>query len=554
MQATGLVVNQRSWTTGVEVRANQASARIRLLPLLARHLVVDGISADSASVAILKETPPGERPPSTKSSPGFLIKLKNMNIENVEQFSFNDIVVDGGSAQASGTVGIRIRGEVEIEDIDADWQQADIRIGDAVLADSLSVGFRGGFDSFNPKQEKGLALLAKLNAKIDLDGAVGSLVPLLLFFPEVEWIEGIDGEGSVAAQLEIESGKLQPGSVIDVAASDLELDFLGFRASGSGRVDAAVGGDGDSRAGEMILTFDQFQLLRRGQDEVMARGSGLSLATRAPDLGLVRGLSGLEVVLDIPDSEVPDISALAARLPGGLGVTVSGGGARLKGHLEVIGAEEQARGDIQMVGEGLAGSFRNMDFDIDMEINSKLSGQSLDDFRVELEGTEFKLFNGVFDQESVKVDELWWMTVAIPEGYANLAEPLEMEARVDMSMKDTRAIIALFAEVKEWIRIFNGILTVEDVTGTAHVRVADKRLSVSGLGLTGDRLEALAELDIQDGERAGIFWGKLGIFGLGVERIGEETNWKMINGRDWYEEKRSENWTERTGSPAVTPQ
>ena len=109
-------------------------------------------------------------------------------------------------------------------------------------------------------------------------------------------------------------------------------------------------------------------------------------------------------------------------------------------------------------------------------------------------------------------------------------------------------------EVKEWIKIFDGILTVEDVEGTAYIRVADKRLSVNGLELSGDKLEVLAELDIEDGERAGIFWGKLGIFSLGVERIGEEADWKMINGREWYEEKRSQNWTDRPGSPVAPNQ
>jgi hypothetical protein len=32
-----------------------------------------------------------------------------------------------------------------------------------------------------------------------------------------------------------------------------------------------------------------------------------------------------------------------------------------------------------------------------------------------------------------------------------------------------------------------------------------------------------------------------------MERIGEETEWKMINGREWYEERKAENWV--TGTP-----
>jgi hypothetical protein len=547
VHATGLIVNQHSWTTDVEIRADWATARIRLLPLLRRHLVVDRVRAGTASVTLNKKEPAGDRPAPSKSTPGLLIEIRDIDVKKVERFTFNEISVSGGEARVAGSASIRIRGEVKVEDIDAEWQDAKINLGEKSLADSLSVGFRGGIASFNPRKEKGLAMLAKLTADLDINGAVGSLVPLKLLFPEVDWIERIDGEGEVAIHMGIEAGKLQPGSVIDIAASGLELDFLGFRAKGAGRVDASVSDAGEGRMGAVSVVFDQFELLRSGSGETLALGRGLRLDTKASDLGLVRGLHGLEVVLDIPDSEVPDLSALAGRLPPGLGIIVRGGSARLQGHLEVIGAEEEATGSIQVLGEDLQGSFRNMEFEMDLEISSRLSGRNLDDFRVDLEGTEFRLFNGVFDNEIVEVDDAWWMTIAVPEGYANLAEPLQMEADVEMSMRDTRAIVALFAEVKDWIKYFDGILTIRDVEGTAGVAISDRKLKISELALHGDRLEFMAELNVEDGQNAGIIWGKLGIFSLGMERIGEETEWKMINGREWYEERKAENWV--TGTP-----
>jgi hypothetical protein len=29
---------------------------------------------------------------------------------------------------------------------------------------------------------------------------------------------------------------------------------------------------------------------------------------------------------------------------------------------------------------------------------------------------------------------------------------------------------------------------------------------------------------------------------MGLERIGEKSTWKLINGRKWFDEKKSENW------------
>ncbi len=544
IHTTGMIANIHTWSMDVEVITDRANASIRLLPLLKKHLVVDGIRAGTVGVTLVRELPEGERPVPTKTTPGLLIELRDMNIENVNQFAFNQLKVSGGKSHATGSASFRIRGEVEVSGINASWQNAKIQLGEAELAESLTVDFSGGLDSFYPRKDKGLALLAKLSGLINIKGFSGSLVPLMLFFPDVTWIERIDGEGEVDIRLDLKNGKLQPGSIIDIAATGLELDFLGFRATGSGRVDADVSEKSDVRVGEINLVFDQFGLRRKGDTEPLVTGEGLRLQAKASELGLVKGLGGLELLLEIPDSEVPDISFLASRLPKAMGVSIDEGKAILNGRMQVSGSEKEVQGNFQLLGENLKGNFRNMDYEMDMQLNSRISGKQLDDFRVELKGTEFKLFNGIFDQETVEVEDLWWMTVSVPDGYANLAEPLELAADVEMSMKDTRAIIAMFAEVKDWIRHFDGILTVKDVKGNARVSAAEQQLSVRRLELDGDRLEFMAELQLAEGQNNGIFWGKLGILSFGLERIGEETDWKMINGRKWYEEKRAENWSD----------
>jgi hypothetical protein len=545
IHTTGLRASIHTWTMDVEVQTDQATASIKLLPLLTKRLVVNGIRAGSVSIALEREVPEGVRPAPTKTTPGLLIDLRDMEVGKVDRFSFNQLTVDGGEAHATGSASFRIRGEVEVTDVNASWQNAKIQLGDAELAESLSVDFHGGLDSFFPKQDKGLALLAKLSGLIDIKGSTGSLVPLQLLFPEVAWIERIDGEGDVDVRLDLLNGKLQPGSIVDVEAKGLELDFLGFRATGSGTVDAEVRETSDQRTGEINLVFSQFGLQRQGETAPLVTGQGLSLQAKASELGVVEQLGDFELVLEIPDSEMPDISFLANRLPKSMDVTVNEGKATLKGRMKVSGVDKEAQGKFQLSGEGLKGRFRNMDYDMDLELTSRVSGKQLDDFRVELQGTEFKLFNGTFDNEAVEVDKLWWMTVSVPEGFANLAEPVELDAEVDLSMKDTRAVIAMFAEVKDWIRHFDGILTVNDVTGGARLTAANQQLSIRELELGGDRLDFMAELQLSEEENNGIFWGKLGILSFGLERIGQETNWKMINGREWYEEQKAKNWLDK---------
>ena len=548
----GLVFDQRTRTMDVKVTADTAAASVGVLPLVLKRLVLDEIRAGKLSVVLNRRAPDeAAAPQPVKTEPGLRIVLSDIEAEEIERFVFGELEVTGGEARVEGTFDFQVRGEMEVRDAVLDWQGAKMRLADKTVAKSLTLGFRGGLSPFRPKQEKGLATLRKINAEVDVVGDLKRLRPLQVFFAGAKWIERLDGEGDVALHLDLEDGRLRPGSEIDVVATGLELDFLGFEARGSGRVDAEVEDHaGESgRLGEIAVTFDEFSFGRRKQEQPLALGTGLKLVARAPDLGLGEGLQALEVTLDIPASEVPDIAFLGRSLPPGMGVAIDGGSATLNGHLEVTGENEQIEGSLELHGKQLSGSYRGMDFEIDLELVTRLSGEDLDDFEAELTGTELRLFNGVFDNERSDFDEGWWMTISVPEGQTNFAVPLGIEAQVDLSMRDTRVVAALFAEVKKWLRHFEGMLTVRDVRGDVSVTLADQQLSLRELELAGDKLEVLAELELQKGANAGIFWFKYRFLGLALERLGDETEWKLVKARAWYDEQRAESWVSRRGKP-----
>lgn len=542
LHARGLVFEQHTWTMDIEVRATEASASVRFLPLLGLRFVLGDVDADGLSVAILREVPEGPKPAPAKARPGFRIGLEDVDVRGLERFSFNEVAVSGGRPVVRGSFAMQIRGEMALDDVMVDWQDARITLLDQPIAESIALGFRGDVASFHPKQVRGLAVLGQVSGELDVEGHSGSLRPLELLFPDVHWIEELDGAGDVSLHLDLEEGRLQPGSRADVQASSLELSFLGFLAEGAGRVGLAVEEADARRRGQVDVVFDHFSLARQGDAEPMARGSGLTLSAHSQDLGLRSGLESLSIDLSIPDSEVPDVAVLGRMLPPGLGIQIEGGRAALSGHLEARGRGEEARGAFQIRGTDLEGSFRDMDFAVDLAFDTRISGRDLDDFEVRLEGTELKLTDGVFDGDGAEVEQGWWMTVAVPQGRANLVAPVELDAELDLSMRDTRAIIALFAEVKRWIRHFDGFLTVHDVEGSASLHAAGPRVSVQNLSLTGDRLEVMGEARLEQDENAGIFWGKLGAFSLGMERLGDDTAFKLVNGREWYEERRAAAW------------
>ena len=531
-----------TWSTETEIIVDRVEGKVRILPFIAKRAVIDNLYAGSATVRINREKPAGERPAPTKPYPGMTIDIREASVGSVERFVFNRFSVSEGHGSVRGSVRIRIRGDKVIEGVEAEWLEARLQVDDVPLPETVDLRASGGMSAFNPRQDKGVQLAEKVTGRVRIDGEVGTLVPLKLFFPEMAWIEKIDGSGAVSVDAILQDGRLQQGTVIDVKADDLLLEFLGYVAEGTGRVDGSVTATRTGRSGEVRIVFDDFSLARRGIALPLVEGENLVLRTRSADLGLVRGISDLEVALEIPDSEVADVTVLNEFLPPSLGIAIDRGSARMQGEISVSGPEREASASLAVRGEKLGGRFRDTAFQVDLALDSNAVGEQLDDFRIDLAGTRFRLFNGLFDNETVEVDQQWWMNIDVPKGTADLSQPFALDADLALSMKDTRAIIALFAEVREWISRFDGFLTVQDVTGTTSVSVAEKSLRVRDLAVRGDRLDLVAEVSAGNGRNDALVWGKLGIFSGGFERVDGETKWKLIDGREWFDRQKRANW------------
>jgi hypothetical protein len=547
VQVRGLVYEYHTRTMEMEVRTSKAAASLRILPLFALRVALDEVDTHDLAVALVREVPEGPEPVPAKTEPGFRIALEDVEVHGIESFSYNDLAITGGEPALKGDAAFQVRGPLEFSDTVIDWRDARITVGDEIVAKSISLAFRGDVGPLDPRRDRDRRLLGKISGAIDIHGHSRDLRPLHLLLPGIEWIERLDGAGDVAVHMIVDEGRLQPGTDIDVVATSLQLWFLGFAAEGSGQVRVDVSEGGGARLGEMDVVFEDFDFFRRGVKAPLARGAGFTLAARAEDFGFTEGIDGLDIALDIPGSVVPDVAHLAANLPVSLAIELTGGRATLSGHLEAHGREAEARGFLRIDGTNLAGLFRDLAFAVDLAFVTQISGRNLDAFDIQLGGTEVRLFNGVFEEGEVDVDEGWWMTLAIPDGLANLVPPVTADAKLDLSMRDSRAILAAFAEIKSWIDYLDHFLTVRDVAGTALLGIEWPRIALRDLSLAGDRLEVMAELEFEEEKSEGIFWGKLGVFRLGMERSGEEKDFKLVDSREWYEEQREARWAGRGG-------
>ncbi len=571
MHMSGLVFDQHGRRQEVRAEARKVSFDVGLLPLAGRRFVAGDVTLEGLSLAVDRlprdeDEDEGEgegaapAEPRPVKKPGWRIELADGEVKSLESFRYNDFETTGGQGRFSGDFETQVRGEMALRQAALAWDDAVLRKGEVVIAEPLNLSFDGGFSPFDPRLEKGFAVLDHLSGRIGVDGTVSRLSILQQFFADARWIETLDGRGELRADLVLEEGALQPGSELVADAEGLRLDFLGYATEGSGRIHGTVAaGAGGHAPVRMEVAFADFTVRRKPAVDPYVLGEDFRLVATTSDPNL-RGLSDLDVVIDMPQAEVPNVAVYGAYLPTDVGLAIESGRGRASLHLEASTAAETVSGHLELDADGVAGHLQELEFEADLAVRTRVSGGDLDDFRVEIHGTRLEIENGVFRDDRNTREEGWWMTVDVPEGAADLGgETPKLDADVEIAMRDTRVVIAMFAELKSWLQRFEKILTVKDVTATGRVSMAGQRLSLRDLELEGRKLYARGELEMGEvglappmaepppaagARRRSLLYVRFHGLMVGHEQEGKERDWKLTGVKKWFDRRRAEAWAD----------
>jgi hypothetical protein len=546
--AKGVVYEHSIGRVHVVVRAENASVTVPIRPLFDRRFVLEGIVADRARAALKRLPAQPSKPPAAPKpapakprKPGWFIEILNARVDSIDEFAYESVAMSGGTSSASGSFVKQLGGNMELRDTELTWKNAKVDIaGDSRSTKSLNLAFRGGMEPFSTRVDRGFAALKHLSGSLDVEGRIISLAPLQAFFEGTGWLNGLNGAGDISAHLLIDKGRLSPDSRLLVHADNLAISFMDFDARGSGRVgftrDFTAGGD----MTHVELVLDEFRFGRGNERRVLAQGKDLAVKIDALNFRLGAPAEEVSAVIDLPDSEVPDVAVLGEWLPESLGLKLDKGRARLSVHLESTGIGKPANGTFRVVGNGLSGRFRDLDFSVDMDTRMKISGSRWNELNVAVDGTTVKFFNGDIRGEGVPVEPGWWMTLGFSNGQASLGKSIAVEGDVDLKMRDIRALIAVAAEVQAWLRKVDGILSVKDLEGKTRLKLGDKRIALDGILVTGDRLACEGDLHLGGAQGDGLLWIKFRRRDLAFEWEGQRRDWKLYNDRKWFDKRRAE--------------
>ncbi|WP_280549254.1 hypothetical protein [Halomonas sp. 11-S5] len=377
-----------------------------------------------------------------------------------------------------------------------------------------------------------------LDGDLVLDGMIANLGFLDDFLPSAHGLT-VAGNGRFRASLHVTNGQLRPGSQLLVEADDLAVGFLDFTANGRGRLEAELDGAHEAPAARLSLTLPRFSLHRIGEAQAHVEGRHFSLETETPHFGLDhddRSLQNFTTRVQLPIAEVDDLSRYNAYLPEGSGLALLGGRAGLEVDLHLEGL--RARGDLTLQAFDTTIRFGEQRLDGDLRLEAHLRDGDLVSRRFDASGSRLRLDNIQRRDEQTRGEAGWWARLDITEGQLNWTRPLQLDARLEMAMRDSGLLTRLFlSSAREW-EWLSRRLTVKDIRGNARLQLKDDTLQLSNARLTGGPLEMLADLVIRDGVPEGSLYARLGILAAGVSLEKGQPEVRLLRPRRWYERRR----------------
>jgi hypothetical protein len=541
VRASGVRIEAPGSRATLSAALDRASGRVDLAGFLDRRIDVDGLQADgiSAHLSLQQPKPP---PPQGEASPPWTVRIAGGHLTGIREVSLGDYRLVG-EAQAEATFSYLPDGTLAVRRAAFAMPDGRFEAGGETVTQSLAARVEGRVDPSTLGKTTGLAFLRYVSGTAVVRTPISSLGFLRDYLKKTPWL-ALQGKGGLSADVRLDHGRLAPGSRIAVEASPVQATIFDSRATGRGTVTIAVAQEGTAAQTALRVRFNRFvfeDLGQKGWPDYL-RGQGLQLSAVTPAaLDLAGPIPDFDAALDLPDAEVPDLTAYDGLLPkeGGLWIVSGRGRARL--HLEASTATNRTRGTALLTSDAARVRFQNLELAGRLSLRAPLASPDLAGRKFDLKGTRLELtdvsYRNVEDADG-KEPSGWWAHAELSGGSIVWGTPLSLRGEGKVDMKNSGPLLALFSERSRFLRWFNDALNVENVTARGAVRLGNGAVEVESLQASGGPLEIRSRMDFSKTRRWGDLFLRYGRLAAGIELRDGQRSLKLVHPLDWYEGQR----------------
>ncbi|CRI64520.1 exported hypothetical protein [Thiocapsa sp. KS1] len=337
-----------------------------------------------------------------------------------------------------------------------------------------------------------------LQGRIALDGRVTQLGFLDNFLPRGHGVR-VRGEGRIDADLILRHETLAPGSRVRIDAVPLQVDFLDYRARGNGRLSLKTDGRARDPGAALELTLPRFSLGRQDGSESYIEGQDLGLESRTPSLKRATDADAARHVttrIRLPKAQLKDLSVYNRYLPKDAGLALLSGSADLNMLFNLDG--QVADGEINLQSHDTRIRMDTQELGGNLVLEARLREGDIASMTFDASGSRIRLDGVTLTEPDGSKTADWWTQLQLDEARLVWAEPLRLESRLALGMRDTGLLARLFvaqARERDWL---GRLLTIPDVKGTARVRLREESIHLWNARLSAGPLVLFADLKMQD--------------------------------------------------------
>ncbi len=356
-----------------------------------------------------------------------------------------------------------------------------------------------------------------------------------------DWWARIDlARGEVSLQetldlntlLYLEMGDSYP--LIGMMTSGKSGDWL----SGILNFSEVVGSLGLSMNDEAI-TISELEIRGLGQTSAGIFGPGMKIEASGSEIHLDQGLKGLQLTLDLPESEIHDLSFFNRYLSESAGLTfLSEGRGSIGAHLEL--GSSGATGSFFLKCTTMGVQLGSTEIRGDLDLRVEVGGWDLESSELMLTDAGLSLENVKVFRNSEEVHDHWSASLHLPGAHVRMDYPMGISADAEVILEDSWPF-ADWAAQRHWLaRLFKRKLIVESIHGTARIEANKDGVIFDSIAFSGDGFEAMGEFGLFDGSVEGLLFMALGRLEIAVGLDDDKRKWKLFHSRKWYEQMNAE--------------
>jgi hypothetical protein len=354
------------------------------------------------------------------------------------------------------------------------------------------------------------------------------------------------GSASVSGQIALARGNAAPGSTLALDTHGLHASLGPLWLAGPLHLSGTLGAENTPERAQIQAALDSFTLENRFEGRVLAQGSGVSFALRAPSL------SGEGLLLDstfhgrAQQIAIPELASLAPYLPNTKDFELLSGSASATGALDHPSRDHgAAKLDVtaNRVRVRVAGKPITADLRVAAVLRALASAgsdgkpllQSLDvaDTTVDL--------NGVDLATDRPADRDWWAKLRVVRGEFGFGDDTDkrvtLSADATIEARDALPWLHLYGNAVGVPRWLDGVLAFNRLKATAALELRGNHFALPNFEADGDHLKLLGRLLLSDQHTSGDFLLGLGPFSLGVDVRDKHSGIQWLGATGWYRDQ-----------------